>query len=70
MTMDRTPRATAEFIQELERHIDDWEEHLVDGGYAHRTIHTRVERGPRLLVRFLRGEDFINGREQKSLASA
>ncbi len=61
MTVNRTPRATAAFIQELERHIDDWEEHLIEGGYARRTIHTRVERGPKLLVRFLRGEVFING---------
>ncbi len=61
MTQDSEPRASAAFIQELERHIDNWEQHLIEGGYAARTVHTRTERGPRLLVRFLRGEIFVKG---------
>ena len=60
MTDSRRSRASAAFIQELERHIDEWEQHLIDGRFARRTVHTRVDRGPRLLVRFLRGEDFVN----------
>lgn len=54
-------RASAKFIQELEVHIDKWERHLIAGGYAPRTVSTRTERGPRLLVRYLRGENFVKG---------
>lgn len=62
MTSRNAPRATAAFIQELERHINEWEEHLIRGNFAPRTVHTRVDRGPRLLVRYLRGENFMNSR--------
>ena len=60
--MDR-PKANHKFIEELERHARDFEEHLArpDSGYGYRTVQTK-SRGVNWLVRWLKGEDIRKGR--------